>query len=51
MVGDATGMAGAGVGAEGFFAGVNIVAGKEEWNAEDAHSRTHDTCLKVVRCG
>lgn len=38
MVGHAAGVAGAGIGAEGFVAGVDIVARKEEGDAEDAHS-------------
>ena len=39
MVGDAACVAGAGIGAEGFYAGVDVVAGKEEGDTEDVHSR------------
>ena len=39
MVGYTARVTRAGVGAEGLFAGVNVVAGKEEGDAEDAHSR------------
>ena len=37
MVGDAAVMAGAGVGAEGFFAGMDCVAGQKEGDTDDAH--------------
>ena len=39
MVGHTAGVAGAGIGAEGFYAGVDVVAGKEEGDTEDVHSR------------
>lgn len=38
VVGDAAGMAGAGVGAEGFLAGMDVVAGQKEGDTENAHS-------------
>ena len=37
MVGDAAGVAGAGIGAEGFFAGMDRISGEEERDAEKAH--------------
>ena len=37
MVGNAAGMAGAGVGAERLLAGVDVVPGEKEGDAEDAH--------------
>ena len=40
MVGDAAGVAGAGVGAEGLLAGVDVVAGEEEGDSENAHGRS-----------
>ena len=39
MVGDTAGVAGAGVGAERLFSGVDRITGEEKRNAEDAHSR------------
>ena len=39
MVGDAAGVAGAGVGAEGFLAGMDGVAREQEGDSEDPHSR------------
>ena len=39
MVGDAAGVAGAGVGAEGFLAGMDGVAREQEGDPEDPHSR------------
>ena len=39
MVGDAAGVAGAGVGAEGFLAGMDRVACEQERDPEDPHSR------------
>ena len=37
MVGNASGVAGAGVSAEGFLAGMGRIAGEQERDAEDAH--------------
>ena len=37
MVGDAAGVAGAGISAEGLFAGMDRIAGEEERDSEDAH--------------
>ena len=39
MVGDAAGVAGAGVGAEGFLAGMDGVAREQKGDSEDPHSR------------
>ena len=39
MVGDAAGVAGAGVGAEGFLAGMDGVAREQEGDPQDPHSR------------
>ena len=39
MVRDAAGVAGAGVGAEGFLAGMDGVAREQEGDSEDPHSR------------
>lgn len=39
MVGDTAGVAGAGVGAEGFLAGMDGVAREQEGDSEDPHSR------------
>ena len=39
MVGDAAGVAGAGVGAEGFLAGMDGVAREQERDPQDPHSR------------
>ncbi len=39
MIGDAAGVAGAGVGAEGFLAGMDGVACEQEWDSRDPHSR------------
>ena len=39
MVGDAAGVAGAGVGAEGFLTGMDGVAREQEGNSEDLHPR------------
>ena len=39
MVGNAGGVAGAGVGAEGFFAGMNVIASEQKGDAEDTHGR------------
>ena len=38
MVGDAAGVAGAGVGAEGFLAGMDGVAREKEGDSEDPHT-------------
>lgn len=40
MVGNTAGVAGAGVGAEGFLAGMDGVAREKEGNPQDLHSRT-----------
>ena len=37
MIGDATGVAGAGVGAEGFLAGMDGVAREQEGDPQDLH--------------
>ena len=37
MVGDAAGVAGAGVGAEGFLAGMDGIAREKEGDSEDPH--------------
>ena len=39
MVGDAAGVAGAGVGAEGFLTGMDGVAREQEGDSEDLHPR------------
>lgn len=39
MIGDAGGVAGAGVSAEGFFAGMNVIASEQKGDAEDTHGR------------
>ncbi len=49
MVGDAAGMAGAGVGAEGFLAGMDGVAREQEGYPEDPHPRAGRWGPNLVR--